>query len=104
MRSILCMTEYLGYRSTLDRLTYVIVELRPVPMEFRGKIPRAFTKPGYTCMAIKARAIRIHLKKRLCASLMSEIEFRTIESLLLNQNPTCYAEVQVVDTSAYAQS
>ena len=63
------MREYLGYMSTLDRLTYVIVELRPVPMEFRGRIPRAFTKPGYTCRAIKARAIRIHLKEKVvCGS------------------------------------
>ena len=67
------MREYLGYRSTLDRLTFVIVELGSVPMELRGRIPRAFTKPGYTCRAIKAQAIRIHLKKRLCASLMSKI-------------------------------
>lgn len=56
------MRDYLGYKSTLDRLTYVIVEHRPVLMEFRGKIPKAFTKLGYMCMAIKARAIRIHLK------------------------------------------
>ena len=104
MRFILWVREYLDYRSTLDRLTYVIVELRSVPMELRGKIPRAFTKPGYTCRAIKARAIRIHLKKRLCAGLMSKIEFKTIVSLLLNQNPTCYAKVQVIDTFAYAQS
>jgi hypothetical protein len=82
MISILCIREYLGYMSTLDRLTYVIVELRSVPMEFRGRIPRAFTKLGYTCRAIKAWAIRIHLKKRLCAGLMYEIEFRTFVSLL----------------------
>ena len=104
MRSILYVREYLGYKSTLDRLTYVIVELRPIRMEFRGKIPRAFTKPGYTCRAIKARAIRIHLKKRLCAGLMSEIEFTTIVSLLFNHNPTFYTKVQVADTFVYAQS
>ena len=98
------MREYLGYMSTLDRPTFVIVKLGSVPMELRDRIPRAFTKPGYTCKAIKARAIRIHIKKRLCADLMSEIEFKTIVSLLLNQNPTCYAKVQVVDTFAYAQS
>lgn len=63
------MREYLDYRSTLDRLTLVIVELGSVPMELRGKIPRAFTKPGYTCRAIKARAIRIHLKEKVvCGS------------------------------------
>lgn len=77
------MREYLGYKSTLYRLTYVVVELRSVPIEFRGKIPRAFTKLGYTYRAFKARSIRIHLKKRLCASLMSEIELKTIVSLLL---------------------
>lgn len=98
------MGEYLGYMSTLDRLTYVIVKLRSISMEFRGRFPRAFTKPGYTCMSIKARAIRIHIKKRLCVGLISEIEFKTIVSLLLNRNHTCYAEVQVVDTFTYAQS
>jgi hypothetical protein len=98
------MREYLGYRSTLDRLAFVIMELGSVPMEFRGRIPRAFTKLGYTCRAIKAWAIRIHLKKRLCAGLMSEIEFKIFVSLLLNQNPTCYAKVQVVDTFVYAQT
>lgn len=74
--------------STLDRLTYVIVELRSVPMEFQDIIPRAFTQSGYTCMTIKARVIRLHLKKMLCASLMSQTEFKTILSLLLNRNPT----------------
>ena len=86
------MREYLGYTSTLDRLTYVIVEFRSVPIEFRDRIPRAFIKLGYTCRTIKARAIRIHLKKMLCAGLISEIEFTTILSLLLNQNPTCYTK------------
>ena len=66
------MREYLCYMSTLDRLTYVIVELRLILMELRGRIPRAFTKPGYTCRAIKAQAIRIHLKKRLYAGLISD--------------------------------
>ncbi|GAU39727.1 hypothetical protein TSUD_144940 [Trifolium subterraneum] len=56
-------------RSSLDRLTYMNVELRPVPMEFRGRIPRAFMKLGLTCRAIKARAIKKHLKERLCAGL-----------------------------------
>lgn len=98
------MREYFGYKSTLDRLTYAIVELRPVLIELRGRIPKAFTKLGYTCMTIKAHTIRIYLKKRLCVSLMSEIEFKTIMSLLLNQNPTCYSKVQVVDTFVYAQS
>lgn len=88
--------RYLGYKSTFDRLIYVIVELRSVPIEFRGRISKAFTKTGYMCMFIKARAIRIHLKKMLCAGLMYNIEFKTIVSLLLNQNPTCYAKVQVV--------
>ena len=50
------MMEYLGYKSTLDRLTYVIVELRLVPMEFRGRFPRVFTKLRYTCIDIKAQA------------------------------------------------
>lgn len=98
------MREYLGYISTLDRLAFVILELGSVLMELRGRIPRAFIKPGYTCMTIKARVIRIHLKKILCVGLMSEIEFKTIMSLLLNRNPTFYAKVQVVDTFAYAQS
>ncbi|KAK2356786.1 hypothetical protein QL285_094111 [Trifolium repens] len=40
-----------SFRSTLDRLTYVNVELRPVPMEFRGRISRAFMKLGLTCRA-----------------------------------------------------
>lgn len=75
------MREYLGYVSTLDRFTYVIMEIRSVP--------RAFTKSGYTCKNIKIHAIRIHLKKRLRAGLMFEIEFKTIVSLLLNRNPTC---------------
>lgn len=101
MRFILCMREYLGYKSTFDKLTFVIVELGPIPMELQGRIPRAFTKLGYTCRAIKARAIRILLKKRLCAGLMSEIKFKTIMLLLLNQNCTCYTKVQVVDTFAY---
>lgn len=95
------MREYLGYMSNLDRLTYVIVELRSVSMEFRGKIPRAVTKPGYTCMTTKVRIIRIHLKKMLSAGLIFEIEFKTIVSFLLNQNPTCYANVQIADTFAY---
>ena len=58
-----------SFRSTLDRLTYMNVELRPVPMEFQGKIPRAFMKPGLTCRAIKARAIKKHLVERSCAGL-----------------------------------
>lgn len=104
MRSILYMREYLGYMSTLDKLTYVIVELRSVPKEFRGIIPKAFTKSGYTCRAIQAQTIRIHLMKRLCAGLMSLIEFETYMSLLLNHNPTYYAKIQFVDTFVYVQS
>lgn len=94
------MREYLGF----TRITYVIVELRPFPVEFRGRVPKAFTKMGYTCKAIKARPIRVHLKKSLCVGLMYEIEFKKFVSLLLNRNPTCYAKVQVVDTFTYAQS
>lgn len=98
------MREYLGYLNTLDRLTYVIVELRLVPIEFRGKIPIAFTKSGYTCRAIKTLTIKIHLKKRLCAGFISEVEVKTMVSLLFNHNPTYNAEVLVVDTFSYAQS
>ena len=87
------MREYLDYKSTLDRLTFMIVGLGPVPMEFRGRIPRAFVTLGSTCKTIKARAIRIHLKQKLCAGLISDIEFNTFVSLLLNWNPTYYAKV-----------
>ena len=69
MKSILCIRGVPHFRGTLDRLTYMNVELRPVPMEFRGRIPRAFMKPGYTCRAIKARATKKHLMERLCAGL-----------------------------------
>jgi hypothetical protein len=40
------------------------VELRAGSYGIRGRIPRAFVKPGYTCKAINARAFRIHLMKR----------------------------------------
>lgn len=96
------MMEYIGYTSNLDRLTHVIVELRSVLIEFRDKIPRVFTKLGYTCRVIKTHTIRIHLKKSLCVGLMSEIELKTVMSLLLNHNHTCYANVQVVNTFVYA--
>ena len=66
MKSKLYMREYIGFESTLDRLTYVIVELRLVPMEFWGRVSRAFSKLGYTCKTIKAQTIRIQSKKRLC--------------------------------------
>lgn len=74
MRSIIFIKEYVGYTITPDRLIYMIVELMSVPMEFRGRIPRAFTKPRYTCRDIKARSIRIHLKKSVCAGLIYEIK------------------------------
>lgn len=35
-----------SYMSTLDGLTYVNVEVGPLPMEFWGKISRAFTIMG----------------------------------------------------------
>lgn len=90
------MKEYLGYPSTLDRLTYVIVELKSVSMEFRAWIPRVFTKQGYTCRDIKIWAIRIHLKKSLCAGLISEIEFNTIVSLLLNHENISLSKANVL--------
>lgn len=98
------MREYLGYMSTLDRLTYVILELMSVPMKFRGRISKSFTKLGYTCRVIKTWDIRIDLKKRLCGGLTYVIEFNIFVSLLLNRNLTCYTEVQVVNTFVYAQS
>lgn len=44
-----------SYMSTLDRLTYVIVEFSLIHIKFLGKIRRTFTKLWYTCMVIKAR-------------------------------------------------
>ena len=42
-----------SYRSTIDKLTYVNVEVRPLPMEFWGKFSRAFNILGYKCMVVK---------------------------------------------------
>ena len=53
-----------SYRSTLDRLTYTNVEMRPVPMGFGAEYLECSLKLGYTCRAINARAFRIHLRKR----------------------------------------
>ena len=43
----------LSYRSTLDGLNYVNVEVRPLPMKFWGKFSRAFNILVYTCMDVK---------------------------------------------------
>ena len=51
-----------SYRSTLDRLTYTNVEMRPVPMGFGAEYLECSLKLGYTCRAINARAFRIHLR------------------------------------------
>lgn len=67
-----------SYMSTRDIFTCVIVELRSVSMKFLGGIPITFSKLGYTCRVAKAHALRIYLKKRLCASLIFEIEFKII--------------------------
>ena len=45
-----------SYRSTLDRLTFVNVDVGAASYGIVGKIPRAFTKPGLTCRAFNARA------------------------------------------------
>jgi hypothetical protein len=45
-----------GYISTLDRLTFVKLEVGAASYRIQGKIPRAFIKPGLTCMAFNARA------------------------------------------------
>lgn len=71
---------------------------------FEAEFPKPSLNRDTRAWPLKHELFRIHLKKRLCASLMSEIEFKIIMSLLLNQNPTFYAKVQVVDTSSYAQS
>ena len=43
----------LSYKSTLDGLTYMNVEVRPLPMKIWGKLSRAFTILGYNCMVVK---------------------------------------------------
>jgi hypothetical protein len=63
--------------TSLTRLTYMNVELMLVPMEFRGKIPRAFVKLGLTCGALNPGLLRYILRKS-CVSVWekSEIEFK----------------------------
>ena len=46
-------SEVSSYMSTLEGLTYVNVEVRPLPMKSWCKFSKAFTILGYTCMAIK---------------------------------------------------
>ena len=69
-----------GYRSTLDRFTYTNVEPRPVLWNFKAGFLVHSLKPGYTCMAINARAFRIHLRKGLCVDSMFEIEFNAVSN------------------------
>jgi len=69
-----------SYRSTLDRLTYTNVEPRPVLWNFEAGFLEHSLKPGYTCMAINARAFRIHLRKGLCVDSMFEIEFNAVSN------------------------
>ena len=45
----------MSYKSTLDGLTYVNVEVRPLHMKFWGKFSRTFTILGYTCMTVRHR-------------------------------------------------
>jgi len=45
-----------SYMSTLDRLTFMNVDVGAASYGIVGKIPRAFTKSGLTCKAFNARA------------------------------------------------
>ena len=55
-----------NYMSTLDRLTFVNVEVGAASYGILGKIPRAFTKSGLTCRAFNAWVFENTPKKRLC--------------------------------------
>jgi len=66
--------------STLDRLTYTNVELRPCLWNFEVEFLERSLKPGKTCRAINARAFRIHLRKGLCVDSMSDIEFNVVSN------------------------
>ena len=62
-----------SYRSTLDRLTYVNVEVWPLPMKiFWAKFTRAFTILGYTCMAVKYELFELYLGKVVCVMIVRD--------------------------------
>ena len=59
-----------SYRSTLDRLTFVDVEVRVTSYGILGKFSRGPTKLGYMCKALKKNHLELHSNNTVCGMLL----------------------------------